>query len=113
MTLDKMEFIICFSLHILPKRFVHIRHYGVLSRTAKRGKFEKVTQALKDRLQNRKKKQITERKIYHPNDCWVCEKESMIRILDFDHCGSPASIFQALSKPSRKANENTDSKKND
>ncbi len=71
--------------------------------------FEKEKQALKDRVRNRKKKQITESKIYYPNVCSVCEKESMIRILDFDHCGLPASILQALSKPSRKANENTDS----
>jgi hypothetical protein len=31
MTLDKMEFIRRFSLHILPLRFVRIRHYGILN----------------------------------------------------------------------------------
>lgn len=108
MTLDKMEFVRRFSLHILPKRFVRIRHYGVLSSTAKRGKFEKVKQALKDRVKSRKKKQITERKIFNPNVCSVCKKESMIRIMDFDFRGPPALILQSLSKQSNKVNENTD-----
>jgi len=43
----------------------------------------------------------------------------MIRILDFDpfdklwasHRGPPAAVLLALSKPSKKVNENTDSKK--
>jgi hypothetical protein len=36
MTLDSMEFIRRFSLHILPKKFVKIRHYGILSSTNKK-----------------------------------------------------------------------------
>ena len=35
MTLEGMEFIRRFALHILPKGFVRIRHYGFLSSTAK------------------------------------------------------------------------------
>ena len=35
MTLEAMEFIRRFALHILPKGFVRIRHYGILSSTAK------------------------------------------------------------------------------
>ena len=35
MTLDGMEFIRRFALHILPKGFVRIRHYGILSSSAK------------------------------------------------------------------------------
>jgi hypothetical protein len=33
MTLTHQEFIRRFALHILPKRFVKIRHYGFLSST--------------------------------------------------------------------------------
>lgn len=44
MTLGNGEFIRRFALHILPKRFVKIRHYGFLSSTWKRGKL-KVLQA--------------------------------------------------------------------
>ncbi len=35
MTLSGMEFIRRFSMHILPKGFVRIRHYGILSSTSK------------------------------------------------------------------------------
>src|SRR5690606_11652036 len=35
MTLDAFEFIRRFSLHILPKGFVSIRHYGILSSSRK------------------------------------------------------------------------------
>jgi hypothetical protein len=38
MTLTHKEFIRRFSMHILPKRFVKIRHYGLLSSTWKRQK---------------------------------------------------------------------------
>jgi hypothetical protein len=38
MTLSHEEFIRRFALHILPKRFVRIRHYGILSSTWKRSK---------------------------------------------------------------------------
>ena len=34
-TLDALEFIRRFALHILPKGFVRIRHYGILSSTSK------------------------------------------------------------------------------
>ena len=35
LTLDAIEFVRRFSLHILPKAFVRIRHYGILSSTSK------------------------------------------------------------------------------
>lgn len=35
MTLDAVEFIRRFSLHILPKGFMRIRHYGILSSSRK------------------------------------------------------------------------------
>jgi Putative transposase len=40
MTLTHTEFIRRFSQHILPKRFVKIRHYGFLSSTWKKLKFK-------------------------------------------------------------------------
>ena len=36
MTLEGMEFIRRFSLHILPKGFIRIRHYGILSSSSKK-----------------------------------------------------------------------------
>jgi hypothetical protein len=111
LTLQRMEFVRRFSLHILPKRFVRIRHYGILSSTAKRGKFENVKASLKVRVKKQKRKPVPERKVYNPSVCSVCKKESMVKILDFDFRGPPATILQTLSTRLKKANENTDSKK--
>ncbi|MDZ7848465.1 MAG: transposase [Owenweeksia sp.] len=36
MALEGMEFIRRFALHVLPKAFVRIRHYGILSSTSKK-----------------------------------------------------------------------------
>ena len=40
-TLDQKEFIQRFSMHILPKGFTRIRHYGILSSTSK-SRFKKI-----------------------------------------------------------------------
>ena len=47
MTLSNEEFARRFSLHILPKRFVRIRHYGILSSSWKRGKLQNLQAELK------------------------------------------------------------------
>jgi hypothetical protein len=47
MTLSNGEFTRRFSQHILPQRFVRIRHYGILSSTWKRGKLQALQLALK------------------------------------------------------------------
>lgn len=47
MTLKNEEFIRRFSMHILPKRFVRIRHYGILSSSWKRGKLQALQKDLK------------------------------------------------------------------
>ena len=46
LTLKNEEFTRRFSLHILPKRFVRIRHYGILSSSWKRGKLQQLQQDL-------------------------------------------------------------------
>lgn len=47
LTLKNEEFARRFSLHILPKRFVRIRHYGILSSSWKRGKLQQLQKDLK------------------------------------------------------------------
>lgn len=46
MTLSNEEFIRRFAQHILPHRFVRIRHYGILSSSWKRGKLKALQQQL-------------------------------------------------------------------
>ena len=47
MRLSHSEFVRRFAQHILPKRFVRIRHYGLLSSTWKRVKFKKLREHFK------------------------------------------------------------------
>jgi hypothetical protein len=46
MTLSHGEFVRRFALHILPHRFVRIRHYGILSSSWKRGRLQQLQQQL-------------------------------------------------------------------
>ena len=46
MLLTSTEFIRKFAQHILPKRFVRIRHYGILSSGWKRGRLQKLQLSL-------------------------------------------------------------------
>ena len=86
LTLNSMEFIRRFSLHILPKAFVRIRHYGILSSTAK----TKAIAAIKKQLPaQRIKKNKHQAILYNPLQCPCCKKETMIRLLDFDQRGPP------------------------
>lgn len=93
MTLDATEFIRRFSLHILPKGFPRIRHYGILSSKRK----QKTLPAIHDQLgghymKSEKKnwKQIsTEHLGYNPDCCPVCKKQTMVTILVFDKRGPP------------------------
>jgi hypothetical protein len=86
MTIDTLEFIARFSLHILPKKFVKIRHYGILSSSGKR----KCSMIIKE--------QLTDSIIleefsapccrpqpakYNPKVCPCCNKETMRTILHF------------------------------
>ena len=47
MTLSNDEFIRRFAWHILPHRFVRIRHFGILSSSWKRGRFQQLQAYLK------------------------------------------------------------------
>jgi len=84
MTLTHQEFIRRFSLHILPKRFVKIRHYGFLSSTWKREKL----QLLQEKLQV-KVLEKAEKKPFLPK-CLCCKTGNLHRIAVFDQRGPPA-----------------------
>jgi len=86
MKLTSMEFIRRFSLHILPKSFVRIRHYGILSSTSK----TKAIVEIRKQLPAKKLKPIpTKAKKYNPLMCSCCKKETMVMVLNFDQRGPP------------------------
>lgn len=102
LTLDAMEFVRRFSLHILPKSFVRIRHYGILSSTSKLKSINEIRKQLPPIKKVKTKRQKTP---YNPLECPCCKKETMIRLLDFNQRGPPTywkihsgKILQCLTK---------------
>ena len=86
LTLNAMEFVRRFSLHILPKAFVRIRHYGILSSTAK----TKAIECIRKQLPEKKIKATTTKATpYNALLCSCCKKETMIQLLNFDQRGPP------------------------
>src|SRR5690606_13338790 len=98
MTLDASEFIRRFSLHILPKGFVRIRHYGILSSSRKQKTLPLIHQQLGSVHHKQETmdpiaigwKQICSQHLsYDPDCCPVCKKKTMITILVLDKRGPP------------------------
>ena len=91
-TLDACEFIRRFSMHILPKALVRIRHYGILSSTTKK------TAALiiKEQLPEAPKHLSTrpESQQYNPKQCPCCNKETMETVIRFNRRGPPVDWKQ-------------------
>ena len=92
MTLDALEFIRRFSLHILPKGLVRIRHYGILSSTGKKA----AAAIIKEQLPDATTPVITRAapQPYNPNECPCCRKETMQTIMRFNRRGPPTDWQQ-------------------
>lgn len=82
MTLSNPEFIRRFAMHILPLRFVRIRHYGILSSTWKRVKFMELRKQLKMPLTK-----IDIKTKLH--SCPCCKTGTMITLMIFGKRGPP------------------------
>jgi hypothetical protein len=84
MKLTHQEFIRRFALHILPMRFVKIRHYGFLSSTWKRGKLKILQEKLQVKVLEKR-----EKKPFLPK-CSCCKTGNLHWIAVFDQRGPPA-----------------------
>jgi hypothetical protein len=93
MTLEATEFIRRFALHILPKGFVRIRHYGILSSTSK----IKSAVLIKDQVPTVTHLLTQDNSIYNPSQCPCCKKKTMQTIMRFNHRGPPAD-WQVIAK---------------
>ena len=86
MVLSHEEFIRRFAMHILPKRFVRIRHYGILSSSWKRGKLQGLPESLK-----------VERSVFVPQTmlrkCRCCKKGNLVTIAIFGQRGPPQDFL--------------------
>lgn len=87
MRLTHQEFIRRFALHILPKRFVKIRHYGFLSSTWKRQKLKKLQQQLGIKTKEKQSKKSLLQK------CKCCKVGNLHTVLVFDQRGPPPNFL--------------------
>lgn len=89
-SLGDHEFIRRFSLHILPKGFTRIRHYGILGSSVKK--------AIIPCLQQQLGQGIVEEKPPLPHRlCPICRKGQMVTLLTFTARGPPTDLLlQAL-----------------
>ena len=88
LTLNSMVFVRRFSLHILPKAFVRIRHFGILSSTAKTKAIETIRKQLPEKkIKNTRPKAVP----YNPLQCICCKQQTMVRVMDFDQRGPPTN----------------------
>jgi hypothetical protein len=86
MHLNLQEFVRRFAMHILPHRFVRIRHYGFLSSTWKRKKLKDLQKKLGVIVHSN---QLTT--LLHK--CPTCKTGTMITIEVFGKRGPPAKYF--------------------
>lgn len=87
MSLTHAEFIRRFALHILPKGFVKIRHYGFLSSTWKRKKLKNLQSKLNVKICEKPTKSVNIRK------CSCCKTGTLRTIEVFDRRGPPVRYF--------------------
>ena len=83
-SLNTKEFIRRFCLHILPKGFTRIRHYGILSSGWKKEKLPKLQESLG--LKSTKKE---EEKVSHLRRCPACKIGTLETLIFFDSRGPP------------------------
>lgn len=90
MTMEAIEFIRRFSLHILPKGYTRIRHYGILSSTSKKT----TIQAAEQQTTRPKISTDDPRKLeaYNPLMCKHCKTETMVVIEVISPRGPPKDI---------------------
>jgi hypothetical protein len=91
MTLSHEEFIRRFGLHILPKRFVRIRHYGFLSSTWKRTKLTDLQSKLAGIVLT--SLPIVIKGSYH-KCCPCCKTGQMIILITFGRRGPPSEFYK-------------------
>ena len=91
MPLEAMEFIRRFALHVLPKGFVRIRHYGICSSSSKIKSALTIKEQVPIAAQffNGNTKAAPEP--YNPKVCPCCKKETMETLMPLNQRGPSAT----------------------
>lgn len=94
MSLDNLEFIRRFSMHILPRGLVRIRHFGILGSSAKQITIPMIHRELGVSVPEPDPRII---EVYNPRYCPCCQKESMVSIQRLPKRGPPKADFSSVS----------------
>ena len=92
-TLGNLEFIRRFSMHILPKGLVRIRHFGILGSSVKPATIPLIHQELGIPIPEPEPRVL---EAYNPRYCPCCQKESMVSIQRLPKRGPPKTVFPAV-----------------
>ncbi|MBJ6367978.1 IS91 family transposase [Snuella sedimenti] len=95
MRLSDAEFIRRFALHVLPKGFVRIRHYGMLSSYHKRIGLKEIQRMLPP-VTFKKKEPLRHRK------CPICNIGNLMTVTTFTARGPPNYWLEKLNMPPKK-----------
>jgi hypothetical protein len=105
-TLDGVEFLRRFTLHILPKRFVKIRRYGIYNHTVKRKMDlcftpERKSSKLKEKSHQTENNQQRFERLTGLNLCLcpICKTGKMITSRELPRIRSPGLIFHSFHNP--------------
>lgn len=89
-TMEAIEFIRRFSLHILPKGYTRIRHYGILSSTSKKTTIQAVErQTTRPKVTTDDPRKL---EVYNPLMCKHCKTETMVVIEIISPRGPPQEV---------------------
>ena len=106
MTLDAAEFLRRFCLHILPSRFMKIRHYGFLSNTKRlmlQIQQQEMGVAPQPMVKQDWKTISKEKLLFDADQCPCCKKGIMEKILDFEPNAPPVWVLNRLKEQQSKA----------
>jgi len=104
-TLDGVEFLRRFTLHILPTRFVKIRYYGIYNHTTKshlelqfipEEKPDLETLINREKLPNTGLQRFEQLTGINPCLCPVCKTGKMVRVRELPRIRAPAGVFSSL-----------------
>ena len=106
MTLKTQEFIRRFCLHILPKGFTRIRHYGILSSSWKKEKLPALQKQLGSKKSEEIVVQVAPSKL---KKCPSCKVGDLVTLIEFDSRGPPKA-YEYLLKISQNSIRNKNKK---
>jgi hypothetical protein len=92
LTLDTKTFIKRFSLHILPKGFTKIRHYGILSSSWKKEKLPELQSKLSGKKTKTKEQVINTKH----RKCRYCKTGILVTLFTFDKRGPPENYKRII-----------------